>query len=119
MGPSSAAQKPDRSVNYLTAFFRNADEHQGTEILRATRGHRMKPLYFATLAGACACALAALLIAIPHPPVKAEQAPVKGCVAVVKQEYDSAKKQMLLQMRYSSYTMTGGLGRRSYWYCRS
>jgi hypothetical protein len=60
-----------------------------------------------------------VLAAFPGSFVSPGQPPRKGCVAVVKQEYDSAKKQNLLQMRFSSYATTGHLGRRSYWYCRS
>jgi hypothetical protein len=79
----------------------------------------MKRGYFIALVGACTGVFAAALVARSDSSVNAVQAPRKGCVAVVKQEYDSAKRLKLLQMKYSSYAMTGGLGRRSYWYCRS
>ena len=64
------------------------------------------------------CAIGSMLAAFPGPSVNAGQPPRPGCVAVVKQEYDSAKRQNLLQNRFSSYATTGQLGRRSYWYCR-
>jgi hypothetical protein len=66
-----------------------------------------------------ACAIGLMLAAFSGPSVNAGQPPRPGCVAVVKQEYDSAKRQNLLQNRFSSYATTGQLGRRSYWYCRS
>ena len=79
----------------------------------------MKRIYVIALVGACMCMLAGTLFAFPGPSENAGQAPRRGCLSVVKQEYDSAKRQRLLQMRYSSYATTGGLGRRSYWYCHS
>ncbi len=44
------------------------------------------------------------------------QPPWKGCYAVDKREYDSAKKQKLLHGR-GTYVRTGRLLRRHYWYC--
>jgi hypothetical protein len=81
----------------------------------------MNPKFHIPLAAARACAIGFALVAIPLPPVNAKQAPPKapkGCVAVTKQEYDSAKKQNLLQSRFSTYVRTGRIGQRSYWYCR-
>jgi hypothetical protein len=78
----------------------------------------MNPKNLLPLTGVWCCAMALALIAVPLAPVNAKQAPPKGCVAVTKQEYDSAKKQNLLQSRFSTYLRTGRLGRRSYWYCR-
>ena len=69
--------------------------------------------------GACICALGLMLTAFPFPSVKAEQPPRMGCVAVSKQEYDSAKRQKLLRSRFSTYVRTGRLGQRHYWYCHS
>jgi hypothetical protein len=71
------------------------------------------------LVGVWTCAIGLMLAAFPGPSVNAGQPPRPGCVSVVKQEYDSAKRQNLLQNRFSSYATTGQLGRRSYWYCRS
>jgi hypothetical protein len=65
-----------------------------------------------------ACAIGLMLAAFPGPAVNANQPPRPGVVAVVKQEYDSAKRQNLLQNRFSCAT-TGQLGRHGYWYCRS
>ena len=79
----------------------------------------MKQGYFVALVGACAGVIAVMFVALPDSSVNAVQAPRKGCVAVVKQEYDSAKRLKLLRMTYSSYATTGGLGWRSYWYCRA
>jgi hypothetical protein len=79
----------------------------------------MKRRYLIAFAGACTGAIAVASVALSDSSMNAVQPPRRGCVAVVKQEYDSAKKLKLLQMKYSSYAMTGGLGRRSYWYCRS
>lgn len=71
------------------------------------------------VAGIWVSAMGLMLVAFPDSSVNANQPPRKGCVSVVKQEYDSAKRQNLLQNRFSSYATTGQLGRRSYWYCRS
>jgi hypothetical protein len=65
------------------------------------------------------CAIVLMLIASPSSSANAEQPPRTGCVAVSKQEYDSAKKQKLLHSRFSTYVRTGRLGKRHYWYCRS
>ena len=70
------------------------------------------------LIGASICAIGFMLIAFPSPWVNAEP-PQKGCVAVSKEEYDSAKRQKLLHTRYSTYVRTGRLGRRYDWYCHS
>lgn len=69
--------------------------------------------------GSLSCAIGLMLIAFPSSSVNAEQPPGKQCVSVPKQEYDSAKRQKLLDTRFSTYVRTGRLGRRSYWYCRS
>lgn len=65
------------------------------------------------------CPITLVLIACHVSSASAEQTPPKGCVAVSKQEYDSAKKQNLLVNRFSRYERTGRIGRRYYWYCRS
>ena len=60
-----------------------------------------------------------MLIAFPSSLVNADQPPRKGCVAVSKREYSSAKKQKLLRsMMYGSYFRTGRIWQRRYWYCR-
>jgi hypothetical protein len=68
--------------------------------------------------GSLSCAIGLILIAFVSSS-NAEQPPGKQCVSVSKQEYDSAKRQKLLDTRFSTYVRTGRLGRRSYWYCRS
>jgi hypothetical protein len=69
--------------------------------------------------GVCTCAIGLTLIAFPDSSVNAAQPPQKRCVAVVKEEYDSAKRQNLLRMRFSTYVKTGRLGRHYYWYCHA
>jgi len=59
-----------------------------------------------------------MLIAFPSSSLNAEQPPQKGCVAVPKIQYDSAKKQNLLSNRFSTYLRTGRFLRRRYWYCQ-
>ena len=63
-------------------------------------------------------AIALVLSALPHAPASAAKPPYAGCVAVTKQEYDSAKKQHMLRTRFTEYVRTGLPGRRQYWYCR-
>jgi hypothetical protein len=79
----------------------------------------MKRKNLITLIGAGTCAIGLMLIAFLSPSVNAEQPPRKGCVAVSKQEYDSANRQRLLRSQFSTYLRTGRLGRRYYWYCHS
>ena len=67
--------------------------------------------------GACTAVIGLMLIAVPSSSVNAEQPPRKGCAAVSKHEYDSAKKEKLLRNRYGTYVRTGQLWRRYYWYC--
>jgi hypothetical protein len=64
--------------------------------------------------GAIALMLSLLLCA----PAIAAKPPYGNCVAVTKQEYDSAKKQHMLRTRFTEYVRTGLPGRRQYWYCR-
>ena len=63
-------------------------------------------------------AIALLLSALPYAPANAAKPPYEGCVAVTRQEYNSAKKQHLLRTRFTQYVRTGLPGRRQYWYCR-
>jgi hypothetical protein len=56
----------------------------------------MKRKNFIALIGVWACAIGLMLIAFPSHSVNAEQPPSEACVAVSKQEYDSADKQKLL-----------------------
>lgn len=71
------------------------------------------------LVGASLCAAALMLFAPPSLSTETGRPPWNGCVAISKQEYDSAKKQNLLQTRFSTYVRTGRLARRFYWYCHS
>jgi hypothetical protein len=65
------------------------------------------------------CAIGLMLIAFSASPGNAQQPPRKGCAAISKQEYDSAKRQNLLRARFGTYVRTGRLGRRYYWYCHA
>ena len=67
----------------------------------------MKRKNLIALIGACTCAIGLMLIAFPSPSVNAEQPPREGCVAVSKQEYDSANRQKLLRSRFSTYARNG------------
>lgn len=67
--------------------------------------------------GKLICIAGSMLVAFLSPSVNAAEPPREGCVAVSKQEFDSAKKQNLLRSRFSTYVRTGRLGRRYYWYC--
>jgi hypothetical protein len=79
----------------------------------------MKQKNLVVLIGACICAIGLMLVAFPSLSVNAEQPPTERCVAVSEQEYDSADRQKLLHARFSTYTRTGRLGWRHYWYCHS
>ena len=43
--------------------------------------------------------------------------PLEGCRAASKTEYESAKRDFLLQTSVGAYGMTGHWWRRRYWYC--
>jgi hypothetical protein len=64
-----------------------------------------------------ACAAAILLVASSMAMAKDPEPPRNGCAAVTKTEYDSAKKQHLLNARFGNYLRTGRPLRRVYWYC--
>jgi hypothetical protein len=67
---------------------------------------------------ACTAMICLMLIVLPSSRLNAEQLPPKGCVAVSKTEYDSAKRQYLLRTRFSRYVITGRVLKRAYWYCQ-
>jgi len=47
----------------------------------------------------------------------AQQPPREGCRAASKLEYNSAKRDYLLNTRVGTYVRTGHVWRRYYWYC--
>ena len=67
--------------------------------------------------GACTVVIGLMLIALPSSSVNAQQPPRNGCVAVSKIEYDSAKRQKVLDHTNGAYVRTGRILRRYYWYC--
>jgi hypothetical protein len=71
------------------------------------------------LIGIWACGIGLMLTAVPFLSADAKEPPSERCLAVTKQEYDSANRQMLLRTRFTAYERTGHLGRRHYWFCRS
>jgi hypothetical protein len=79
----------------------------------------MRQLEFKNLtvrpATASIAAMTLLSLVLPFS-ANAAQPPRKGCYAVDKREYDSAKKQKLLNGRFGYYLRTGRVLRRSYWY---
>ena len=112
------AEQKKRICDLAHRYFARAEANIPLQMLSAHEARpSMQRRNLIVLIGACAIGL--MLAVFPGPAVNADQPPRPGCVAVVKQEYDSAKRQNLLQNRFSSYATTGQLGRRSYWYCRS
>lgn len=61
--------------------------------------------------------VAAILLAAVALPAAARQAPRANCVAVTKQEYNSARKTRLQQHRFGEYLRTGRVLKRFYWFC--
>jgi hypothetical protein len=57
--------------------------------------------------------------ALPSRAVNAERRFPDRCVAVSKQEYESAYRQNYLRTQFTVYAKTGALGRQHYWYCHS
>jgi hypothetical protein len=67
---------------------------------------------------ALAAAVTAMVIALAPPQAAhAAEPPWPGCRPASKIEYRSAKEQYLLVGRFGVYVRTGGIWRRSYWYC--
>jgi hypothetical protein len=66
---------------------------------------------------ACAAAIGLMLISMSPSPANAQQPPQRGCLAVTKSEYDSAKQKNMLRSRFGTYVRTGRPFRRAYWYC--
>ena len=50
--------------------------------------------------------------------LSAQEPPWEGCRAASKIEYESAKRDFLLQTSVGAYAMTGHWWLRYYWYCR-
>jgi hypothetical protein len=69
------------------------------------------------LSGACAVVIGLLLLIRPSAPGMS-QPPAARCLAISKGEYDGAKRDKLLHVRFGAYVKTGPLWQRTYWYCR-
>lgn len=67
--------------------------------------------------GACAAVIGLTLIAFFCSSANAQQPFGKGCLAVSKIEYNSAKRKKMLHSKLGTYMRTGPFWRRSYWYC--
>lgn len=61
--------------------------------------------------------LVVALAVFPGSTVVAQQPERKGCLAVAKAEYDSAKRKKRLRSKFGNYLRTGPFWRRNYWYC--
>ena len=64
------------------------------------------------------CATTVPLFAFSCVSLDAQQPPWEGCRAASKIEYESAKRDFLLQTSVGAYATTGHWWRRHYWYCR-
>ena len=64
------------------------------------------------------CATMLPLFAFSCASPAAQQPPWEGCRAASKTEYESAKRDFLLQTSVGAYAATGHWWRRYYWYCR-
>jgi hypothetical protein len=64
------------------------------------------------------CATTMPLFVFSCTSLDAQQSPWEGCRAASKTEYESAKRDYLLQTSVGAYAMTGPWWRRQYWYCR-
>ena len=64
------------------------------------------------------CATTLPLLAFSCVSLDAQQPPWEGCRAASKIEYESAKRDFLLQTSVGAYAMSGHWWRRYYWYCR-
>ena len=64
------------------------------------------------------CAATVPLFAFSCVSLDAQQPPWEECRAASKIEYESAKRDFLLQTSVGAYATTGHWWRRRYWYCR-
>ena len=64
------------------------------------------------------CATTVPLFAFSCVSLDAQQPPWEECRAASKIEYESAKRDFLLQTSVGAYATTGHWWRRRYWYCR-
>jgi hypothetical protein len=64
------------------------------------------------------CATTLPLFALSCAPLNAQEPPWEGCRVASEIEYESAKRDFLLQTSVGAYAMTGHWWRRYYWYCR-
>jgi hypothetical protein len=63
--------------------------------------------------------IGATLIAFSSSVANAERQPLwEGCRVASKTEYESAKRDFLLQTSFGTYARTGHWWRHYYWYCR-
>ena len=72
----------------------------------------------ATRLTALLCATTVPLFAFSCVSLDAQQPPWEGCRTASKIEYESAKRDFLLQTSVGAYATTGHWWRRYYWYCR-
>jgi hypothetical protein len=63
------------------------------------------------------CATTLPLFAFSCVSQSAQEPPWAECRAASKTEYESAKRDFLLQTSVGAYAMTGHWWRRRYWYC--
>jgi hypothetical protein len=63
------------------------------------------------------CATTLPLLAFSCVLLRPPQPPWEGCRAASKTEYESAKRDFLLQTSVGAYATTGHWWRRYYWYC--
>jgi hypothetical protein len=73
-----------------------------------TNAKGLKPLLYATTMP---------LFAFSCVSLGAQDPPWEGCRAASKTEYESAKRDLLLQTSVGAYAMTGHWWRRYYWFC--
>jgi hypothetical protein len=76
------------------------------------QNHTMRTVAFAALLIAYSASSASARV------VNAVQPPNERCRPASKVEYNSAKRQYLLQNRFGIYVRTGRFWRHHYWYCR-
>jgi hypothetical protein len=70
------------------------------------------------LSGACAAVIGLMMLTLPSAPGMS-QPPAARCLAISKGEYDGAKREKLLRVRFGAYVATGRPWQHAYWYCRN
>ena len=100
-------------------FLQSAEIDRIFNLLENCEVYRMSRAGFIAVTGICIGSVGMAFSALPSRAVNVKRPSLDRCVAVSKQEYESAYRQNYLRTQFTEYARTGALGRHHYWYCHS